>query len=454
MKKNILLIFLYLTSALLTSSQAQKNKKLISGPWAGNMELRTATVWLEVSSKVKKVNLKYKSTSSDNENIIEYKGELGRDFNPLKMEIAGLEFNTTYQYEIWLDGEKIDLPFATRFTTKDLWQFRKPAPDFSFLAGSCNYTNETIFDRPGKPYGGDSSIYNTMASTPAQFNLWLGDNWYYREVDFSSVWGLKYRASYDRSRSVLQPLLASMPHYAIWDDHDFGPNDANQSFIFKQESRSVFKDYFLNPSCGQDGKGTYTQFSFSDADFFLTDNRFFRSHENLEDSIDGKPNPQKAYFGNEQMDWLKNALLSSRATFKFIVSGNQVLNAQNPFESMRHYSHEYQSLLRFLKIHKINGVVFLTGDRHHGEVIRLDREQDYPLYDVTLSPLTSGVAKPHVSETNNPQRITNTLVEEQHFGKISISGPKNDRNLLVEFINKKGEVISNWKINQKEISNR
>jgi alkaline phosphatase D len=130
------------------------------------------------------------------------------------------------------------------------------------------------------------------------------------------------------------------------------------------------------------------------------------------------------------------------------------LNAQNPFESMRHYSHEYQSLLRFLKIHKINGVVFLTGDRHHGEVIRLDREQDYPLYDVTLSPLTSGVAKPHVSETNNPQRINNTLVEEQHFGKISISGPKNDRNLLVEFINKKGEVISNWKINQKEISNR
>lgn len=154
------------------------------------------------------------------------------------------------------------------------------------------------------------------------------------------------------------------------------------------------------------------------------------------------------------MEWLKNALLSSKATFKFIVSGNQVLNQFNPFESMQHYSFEYNNLLQFLKRHKINGVIFLTGDRHHGEVIRLDREGSYPLYDITLSPLTSGIAKPHASELNNPQRIENTLIEEQHFGKISISGPKNDRLLSLEFLGKKGQVISTWKINQKEISNQ
>jgi alkaline phosphatase D len=204
----------------------------------------------------------------------------------------------------------------------------------------------------------------------------------------------------------------------------------------------------------QDDKGIYTQFSYSDADFFLTDNRYFRSHENFEDSIDGKPNSKKSYFGEQQMEWLKNALLSSKATFKFIVSGNQVLNKLNPFESMQHYSFEYNNLLQFLKTHKINGVIFLSGDRHHGEVIRLNREGSYPLYDITLSPLTSGIAKPHVSELNNPQRIESTLVEEQHFGKISISGPKNERAVTLEFVGKKGQVISSWKINQKEISNQ
>jgi alkaline phosphatase D len=452
--KNAIIIFchfvFYCTSF---SVQAQSSKKLISGPWAGNVELRTATVWLEVSKQVKKVHLTYTSKGSEKATKVAYRGNLERDFNPVKIDLVGLDFNTNYEYDIWVDDEKIELPFATKFTTKDLWQFRKPAPDFSFLAGSCNYSNEVIYDRPGKSYGGDSSIYETMAATPAQFNLWLGDNWYYREVDFSSVWGLQYRASHDRSKSALQSLMASMPQYAIWDDHDFGPNDANQSFIFKQNSRSIFNDYFLNPTCGQDGRGIYTQFSYSDADFFLTDNRYFRSHENFEDSVDGKPNNKKNYFGEQQMEWLKNALLSSKATFKFIVSGNQVLNQLNPFESMQHYSFEYNNLLQFLKTHKINGVIFLSGDRHHGEVIRLNREGSYPLYDITLSPLTSGIAKPHVSELNNPQRIESTLVEEQHFGKISISGPKNERAVTLAFVGKKGQVISSWKINQKEITN-
>lgn len=452
MKRIFLFVFVMIAVFGISESYAQKNKKLISGPWAGNVELRTASVWLEVSKDVKKVGIKYHALGSDVEKKIDYSGELGKNFNPVKMEISGLDFNTTYEYEISLDGEKAELTFATQFTTKDLWQYRKPAPDFSFLAGSCNFTNEPLFDRPGKPYGGDSSIYPTMASIPAKFNLWLGDNWYYREVDYSSTWGMQYRTSYDRSRQALQTLMASMPQYAIWDDHDFGPNDANRSFIFKQESRKIFNDYFLNPTSGEEGKGIYTQFSFSDADFFLTDNRYFRAHENVEDSIDGKPNQNKAYFGGDQMEWLKNALLSSKATFKFIVSGNQVLNSSNPYESMQHYSHEYNSLLQFLKKHRISGVVFLTGDRHHGEVIRLDREQDYPLYDITLSPLTSGVAKPHVTETNNPQRMPNTLVEEQHFGKINISGPKNERKLLLEFINRQGKVITTWEVDQKDIS--
>lgn len=453
MKKAIIIFCCIFFFCNAFSLQAQRNKKLISGPWSGGVELRTASIWMEVSKYVKKVQVSYKSKDSKKVNKVLYQGNLERTFNPIKIDLVGLDFNTSYEYDIWIDDEKIKLPFATKFTTKDFWQFRKPAPDFSFLAGSCNYSNEVIYDRPGKSYGGDSSIYELMAATPAQFNLWLGDNWYYREVDYSSVWGLQYRASHDRSKFAIQSLMASMPQYAIWDDHDFGPNDANQSFIFKQDSRVVFKDYFLNPTFGQDDKGIYTQFSYSDADFFLTDNRFFRSQENLEDSIDGKSNDQKSYLGEQQMEWLKNALLTSKATFKFIVSGNQILNELNPFESMQHYSFEYNNLLQFLKRHKINGVIFLTGDRHHGEVIRLNREGSYPLYDITLSPLTSGIAKPHVSELNNPQRILNTLVEEQHFGKISISGPKNDRNVFLEFVGKKGQVISTWKINQNEISN-
>ena len=448
MKKSSLLV---LFSAIYFFAQSQ-NPALISGPWAGNVELRTATIWLEVNAEVKDVVVKYYDTSKPKlQQAVAYKGALGQSFNPLKIELNGLKFATTYQYEIWLNGKLQSIPFNTLFTTKDLWQWRKPAPDFSFLTGSCAYFNEPAFDRPGKPYGGDSTIFSTMAKTPANFHIWLGDNWYTREVDYSSAWGLNYRASHDRAQKILQPFMAAMPQYAIWDDHDYGPNDAGKSYLLKQESRNVFNNYFLNPTCGENGQGIYTQFSYGDVDFFLTDDRYFRAEEDLADSVNGQPNSEKTYFGPQQMTWLKNALLFSKAPFKIIVSGSQMLNPLNKYECMQHYSYEYDELMQFLLHQKINGVIFLTGDRHHSEVIRMKRENAYPLFDITVSPLTSGVSKASGAESNNPSREANTLVEAQNFGKISISGKKNERELEVTFIGIKGEILGNWTVSEKEL---
>ena len=425
---------------------------LVSGPWAGNVELRNATVWAEVSPAVKTISVKYfaqgKPASSK---TISFKGALGKEFNPVKIELNGLEPNTAYQYSLVIDSKPVTTSFATRFTTKDLWQYRKPAPDFSFLAGSCAYFNEPVYDRPGKPYGSDSSIFETMAKIPASFHIWMGDNWYTREVDYSTVWGLNYRASRDRGQKIIQPFMAAMPQYAIWDDHDFGPNDGGKSYLLKDDSRNIFKNYTLNPSYGEDGKGIYTKFSYSDVDFFLTDDRFFRSHPGFKDSIDGKPSALKTYFGSVQIDWLKNALLTSSATFKIIVTGSQILNPLSTFECMTHYSFEYNDLMSFLAEQKIPGVIFFTGDRHHSEVVKMERPGMHPLYDVTISPYTAGISKPKGVEINNAARVPNTLVELHNFGKMDVSGKKNERVLKVNFIGLKGEHLAEWSVSEKEL---
>ncbi|MEO7266189.1 MAG: alkaline phosphatase D family protein [Ferruginibacter sp.] len=436
------------------TSQSQIQSKLISGPWAGNVELRNATIWAEVSASVKTVSVKYFALKSkSNSKIITYRGALGNDFNPVKLELNGLEMNTAYGYTMVIDGKETITNFATKFTTKDLWQWRKPAPDFSFLAGSCAYFNEPIFDRPGKPYGSDSSIFEIMANTPAAFHVWMGDNWYTREVDFYTAWGLKYRASRDRSMKVLQKFMASMPQYSIWDDHDYGPDNSGKSYILKEESRKIFMNYSLNPSYGEEGKGIYTKVAYADVDLFLTDDRYFRSEDDMPDSIDGKLSATKTYFGATQLEWLKNALLYSKASFKIIISGSQVLNTLGKSESMRNYSYEYNSLMNFLSEQKINGVIFFSGDRHHSEVIKMDRNMLYPMYDVTISPYTAGVSKVSGAEINNPFRQPNTLVEAQNFGKISVSGLKNERLLKIEFIGLKGELMGNWQVSEKELKN-
>lgn len=447
-------IFFLLISSFYLSDPvlAQSKSSLISGPWEGNIDLKTATICLEVSPLVKSVAVKYfEPRKSATARTIIYKGELGKDFNPIKIELNGLDFNTSYNYQVILDGKSIAVKFPLTFKTKDLWQYRKPPPDFSFLAGSCSYFNEPKVDRPGTPYGGDSSIFATMANIPAAFHVWLGDAWYTREVDFATAWGLNYRASHDRSMPVLQPFMASMPQYAIWDDHDFGPNDIGKSYELKNESRKVFMNYWANPSYGENGEGIYTKISYGDVDIFLTDNRYFRSQDNLSDTIEGKANPQKTYFGQKQMDWLLNGLLYSKASFKIIASGSQVLNHLNEADCFTLYKSEFKELFSFLERQKIKGVVFLSGDRHHSEIIKMDRQGAYTLYDITASPYTSGVSKVRGKETNHPDRLPGTLVEKQNFAKINITGIPGARKLEVEFIGLHGEKLAQWSVKEKEL---
>ena len=436
-----------------SSSFAQQ--AIISGPMIGQVEMRTAAIWLEADAGVSNIQIHYWKSGTDKKTgkIVAWKGTLGNEFNPVIFQIGGLEPATAYTYEIECREKSKSTVTGGNFTTKDLWQFRKPAPDFSFITGSCNYVNEPVYDRPGKPYGGDSSIFKPMAKEKADFMLWLGDNWYTRDVDFNSNWGLWYRASHDRRIPILQPLLKAMPQYAIWDDHDFGPNDFGKEYILKEESREVFSHYWANPSYGEYGKGTYTKMSFSDADIFMLDDRTWRSSDKLSDSLNGRPNPDKRMFGEQQMDWLKNALAGSGATFKIIATGSQVLNPSSPFDCFRKFPLEYYELLNFIKEEKINGVIFLTGDRHHSEVIKVDGLVPYPLYVITASPLTSGTHVFGETEKNNPYRVFG-LDQKQNYAHISISGKYKERVLSVRFKGISGELLGEWSVKESALRGR
>ncbi len=458
----------FLFVAVIASSQ------VVSGPMLGPIEYRDAKIWLEVTQAVKSVSLQYKKKTRPDDpaergdtktKTIAYRGQLGNDFNPLQLTLGGLDFNTTYEYQFIIDGKPSSA--KGQFTTKDLWQYRKPVPDFSFLTGSCAYTNEPAFDRvfsdpvrldrPAVPYGKDSSIFETMAKEKSAFMLWLGDAWYTREVDYYSEWGLWYRAHHTRKQPVLQNFFKAMPHFAIWDDHDYGPNDIGKNYILKDASRKVFMNYFCNTSYGQNGQGIYSMINWADVDIFMTDDRWWRSEEKIKDSVDDpgglpgrKPNPEKRMLGKEQMEWLKNSLLYSFATFKIVATGSQVLNPVSPFDKFRDFPVEYDELMNFIKEYKITGVVFLSGDRHHSEIIKVERPGHYPLYDITNSALTSTGYPFNAVEKNNPYRVIG-FDQKQNYTRISFSGKPGDRKMTVQYLGIKGEQLAEWSVHQKEL---
>jgi alkaline phosphatase D len=447
--KKLWLIFFFLSVAF---ARAQKSKSgaIISGPMLGQVELRTASIWLQVSSDITSARLIYWKQGHPERSWQKiYDGSLGKEFNPIRFDIGGLDINSFYEYQFVLNQEKYSS--GGTFRTKDLWQWRKPAPDFSFITGSCAYFNEPVYDRPGKPYGGDSIIFESMANDSAAFTLWLGDNWYTREVDLLSPWGLWYRASRDRAQPVLKNLLKNMPQYAIWDDHDFGPDNSGTSYGLKEVSREIFMKYWCNPFYGEDQKGIYSQLSYSDMDLFLTDDRYFRSADELADSLNGKPNPDKHFFGQKQLHWLEDALVQSLASFKIIVVGSQTLNPMSRDEGFYNYSFEYHELMDFLYENHIKGVLFLTGDRHHSEIVKTERPGNYDLYDITVSPFTSGVAKVKGAEIDNPARVPGSLVEKRNYARISVRGEKNERTCVVQFVGEDGKTLYNWSISEKQL---
>lgn len=447
MKKSIYLITLFLLSHALI---AQQQKKVITGPMIGYTEHREVCIWVQTTC-AEKVTLRYQRKQSDEKPVdMIQQVKDAKQCTPVNLKFypALLEPGITYSYEILLDGKKASFPYELSFTTKPLWEWRIDAPEFSFLAGSCLYVNDSAYDRPGQQYGQGTDILKTMSNTPAHMMLWLGDNTYTREVDYSSASGLRYRYQHMRVLPDMQKLLATKMNYAIWDDHDFGYNDGNKTYPLKGISRGIFQEYWANQTYGESDEGIYTTFSQSDAQFFMLDNRFFRD----ENYLDEKRHPNKSQLGEKQLDWFLQSLLKSRATFKFVCMGGQFLNEYTDKESYQFFKNERKKIINFIVDNKISGVIFLSGDRHHTELLRNVSVKDslgYALYELTSSAISSG---PNTkAEKDNPMRVESTLVIENNFCKLTLSGKRKERLLTIQSLDKNGTELWKQSISENEL---
>lgn len=422
-----LLIFLF------TYNIQAQNNILQAGPMLGYSEMREVPIWVQTNTEAK-VKIKYWDINEPSKKYYTREiSTLNNDFYTAKLIADSVEPGKQYNYELYINNEKEEFPYPLEFETLKLWQWREDPPNFSFATGSCAYINEKQYDRPGKPYGSDYEIFKAIYEKKPDFMLWLGDNVYLREPDWNTRTGILKRYSHTRSNPELQPLLASVHHYAIWDDHDFGPNNSDRSFPYKNLTREAFKLFWANPFYGLNGEGITTKFDWADVEFFLLDDRTFRSPND-------RKTGERVLFGDMQIQWLIDALVNSKASFKIIASGGQILNPVAGFETYATYPEEKAKLLNMIKEENISGVIFLSGDRHHSEAMKLEREGTYPLYEFTVSPFTAG---PHSGgeNENNFLRIPGTLVSQRNFAIINVSGSAKERELKCSVYNTDGTLV-------------
>jgi alkaline phosphatase D len=264
--------------------------------------------------------------------------------------------------------------------------------------------------------------------------LWLGDNTYLRPADWNTRTGIYHRYTHSRALPEMQPLLARTHNYAIWDDHDYGANDSDRGSPYKDITLAAFKDFWANPNYGlAAGQGISGTFEWYDVQVFLLDDRWFRAPN-------GYNQKESSYLGAAQLNWLLDALTTSQATFKLVAVGGQVLNPLKIFENYSNYEQERAALLQGIADRKISGVVFLDGDRHHTELSKVERPGTYPLYDLTCSPLTSGVSTVADKEANGA-RVDGTLVMQRNFAMLAVSGTPATRQLRISVLDAAGKQL-------------
>jgi len=408
----------------------------------GYADVTSALVWIQADAPGP-IAIAWRPEGAAAEQRVELAAERERE-NVVVARLGGLAPGGRATYRISGDGDVREGSVRAQALVEDA----KDAPPITIAIGSCYFLAEDEGARARDlGYGGGYEIFDAIADQRPDVMLWLGDNVYLRRQEYYDVAAMARRYRSQRGAAPLQRLLTATSHLAIWDDHDYGHNDADASYTLKGETLRLFRLYWANPSWGlPDVPGTFGVATAGDVDFVLLDGRYHRSHPQLTDG------PDKSMWGAAQFAWLKATLLNLRGRVKLVANGSQLWNAASRFEGLHQYPTEQKALADFLLAQRIDGLLFLSGDRHFGELLRVERPLAYPLYEFTSSPLTSRPwEKPEARERDNPQVVPGTLVGKRQFGLIRITGPGNDRRIELSSHDQKGALLWRHELRAREL---
>ncbi len=255
--------------------------------------------------------------------------------------------------------------------------------EFNTIAfGSCNK-----HDLP-------QPLWGPILSHRPNLWIWLGDNIYGDSAD-SQVMKMKY----DKQKENIgyQKLTKTCPIIGTWDDHDYGKNDGNKYFEGKEGNKEALLDFLNVPQDVPVRKrpGIYQTYTFGTGrkkiKVIILDTRTFRDPcvRTKDKKKEYIPNLEGDILGEEQWRWFEKELKNNDAAITLVVNGTQVISKEHRFEKWANYPGSRKRLFKAIKNLRPSGVILLSGDRHHGEISRVNiPDMAHPLYEFTSSGLT------------------------------------------------------------------
>lgn len=285
-------------------------------------------------------------------------------------------------------------------------------------------------------------MWKEVAEYKPELLLLLGDNIYADVVEGRLVPSTpeRIREAYDSlgKDEGFSALRKSTQIMAMWDDHDFGNNDAGVEWIHKDVSAEIFHDFFGTPKDSPKRKqqglydaqiigptGKRTQIILLDTRYFRTELK--KANAPLPGSrtipYEAASAPEAQMLGEAQWKWLEEQL-SQPAEVRIIGSSIQVLSAEHPYEKWANFPKERERLYQLIRKCEASGVILLSGDRHLGEISLDTQSVGYPLHDITASGFNQANKRWRAVEPNS-KRVA-ALQWGDHFGTIEIDWSLDD----------------------------
>jgi hypothetical protein len=263
----------------------------------------------------------------------------------VRLTATGLRPGTRYSYGLEVDG-RLDAARGRVITPP-----AGPA-SFRFAVGACARTGST------------GRVFDAIRATEPLFYLNTGD-FFYGDVDTDDL--PRFRRLYDATLGApgQAALYRSTATAYVWDDHDYGSNNADGSSAARPAASRAYREAVPHyPLATADGP-IYQAFTVGRVRFLLTDSRSDRSAGST--------------LGARQRAWLEAELRSGRDRYALVVWVSSIpwIDAPDPgADTWGGFAAERRGLADLVASAGIRNLLMVSGDAH---MLAIDdgRHSDY-----------------------------------------------------------------------------
>ncbi len=424
-----------LSNSQMRDALSKAGRELAGGPMLGDVSSSTISVWVR-TIKPSKVSVVAKPLKGKKTVRGEARSDMKTDLTAV-VKLKGLSAETDYTYQVLIDGKELKL------ADLDL-RFRTPVKEHSskiegrIIFGSCFHrwglsnvkqTELIIKHRP------DALVFNGDISVQDRYCSVAGHNTDNFLRDMYPTW---------------RKMIAQLPVYATWDDHDYMRNDYGGIGNIKEPKTSaegrdaiteVWRNSWVNPYYGNGKEGIYTSTTVGVADIIMVDNRYFRTEKS-----------RGGLLGIEQLEWLKKTLIESKSPFKILSCGTMWSDVVSKGkDSWGAYDPQGRDdLFKMIYDNNIKGVLLISGDRHGARIFTVPVNDEFSLYEFGGASLGGRWGPPATSSqwTTQLYGMSNKFA----FSEFTFGGTKSNPTLEFKLIGEQEDILFSRSISYDELT--